>query len=67
MLSYYILLIYNVINYSQYYNIIMYDSFMESEERRERLRRRNQRDRERHAAESTQQREAWLNETESKE
>ena len=45
----------------------MYDSFMESEERRERLRRRNQRDRERHAAESAQQREAWLNETESKE
>ena len=34
--------------------------------RRERLRRRNQRDRDRHAAESAQQREAWLNETESK-
>ena len=38
----------------------MYDSLMESEERRERLRRRNQRDRDRRAAESAQQREARL-------
>ena len=39
----------------------MYDSFMESKERRrERLRRRNQRDRDRCAAESAQQREVWL-------
>ena len=33
---------------------------MESEERSERLRRRNQRDRDRHAAERAQQREARL-------
>ena len=38
----------------------MYDSLMESEERRERLRHRNQLDRDRHAAESAQQREARL-------
>ena len=41
----------------------MYDSLMESKDRRERLRRRNQRDRDRHTAESAQQREARLNET----
>ena len=44
----------------------MYDSLMESEERREMLRRRNQCDRDRRAAESAQQREARLTETESK-
>ena len=39
----------------------IYDSLMESEERRrERLRRRNQHDRVRRAAESAQQRKAWL-------
>ena len=39
----------------------MYDSLMESEKkRRERLKRRNQRDRDRHAAESAQQRQAQL-------
>ena len=38
----------------------MYDSLMEFEERRERLRRRNQRDRDHHAAESAQQRQARL-------
>ena len=38
----------------------MYDSLMESEERRDRLRCRNQHDRDRRATESTQQREAWL-------
>ena len=38
----------------------MYDSLMESEERSERLRRRNQRDRDRRAAEIAQQREARL-------
>ena len=34
----------------------MYDSLMESKERREMVRRRNQRDRNRRSAESTQQR-----------
>ena len=34
----------------------MYDSLMESKERRERVRRRNQRDRDRRGAESAQQR-----------
>ena len=38
----------------------MYDSLMESEERKERLRHRNQLDRDRHAAETAQQREARL-------
>ena len=38
----------------------MYDSLMESEERKERLRYRNQLDRDRHAAETAQQREARL-------
>ena len=38
----------------------MYDSLMGYEERRERLRRRNQRDRDRRAAESVQQEEARL-------
>ena len=39
----------------------MFDSLIESEERRrERLRRRNQCDRDRHAAESAQQKEAQL-------
>ena len=38
----------------------MYDSLMESEERRERLRHRNQRDRDYRTAESAQKREAWL-------
>ena len=38
----------------------MYDLLMESEERRERLRRKNQRDRDRRAAESAQQREVRL-------
>ena len=38
----------------------VYDSLMESEERRERVRHRNQRDSDRRAAESAQQREARL-------
>ena len=38
----------------------MYYSLMESKERREKVRRRNQRDRDRRGAESAQQREAWL-------
>ena len=44
----------------------MYDSLMESEERRERLRRRNQRDRDHRTAESAQKKGGMVSEMESK-